>query len=137
MYVGMYVCMYVCMYVWTYVRTGSLGATDGERELAKGREKKRRRTHTDQSSLLVQSDRLSFKDTLALNGIDNNRAQGIIKRVRKPNVPHDAVLKVSPGPHALGPIDDLVRDQEIPWLDLLAETADGAEGHNASDAEFA
>lgn len=49
----------------------------------------------------------------------------------------DSTLEERERPHALGAINDLVRDDEISRLDLLLQTADGGEGNDAAHAEGA
>lgn len=67
----------------------------------------------------------------------HDRREPFVKRIGKPHVPDDASLEESPRPHALGAIDDLIRDDEIARSDLLLQAADGGEGDDGADAERA
>lgn len=66
-----------------------------------------------------------------------NRCDTRIKRIRKAHMADDAALEKSKGPHALGPVDDLVRHDEVAWADLFLQRADGAEGDDAAHAQRA
>jgi hypothetical protein len=61
----------------------------------------------------------------------------LIKRICKPHMSHDSALKKRKRPHALRPVDNLVRHHEVARLDLFLQGADGAEGDDAAYAEGA
>lgn len=63
--------------------------------------------------------------------------QSVVERIREPDVPDDASFEEGPWPDAFGPIDDLIRHDEIPRSDLLLQAADGGEGDDGADAERA
>lgn len=58
-----------------------------------------------------------------------------VEGVRKPDVPHNPVLEEGERADALGPVNDLVGNDEVHGLDLLAEGPDGGEGDDAADAD--
>lgn len=91
-------------------------------------------THADNSALLVQDDALALHMRRAL--LDDLR-KPLIKRIREANVAHDAALEKGERAHALGTVNDLVRDDKVHGLDLLAQGADGREGDDAADADGA
>ena len=64
-------------------------------------------------------------------------ADPLIERLRERNMRDDPTLEESKRPDALRTIDNLVRDDEVTWLDLLRKTADGTEGDDGADAEGA
>lgn len=61
----------------------------------------------------------------------------LIERIAKGNMGDDAALEEGKGPHALRAIDDLVRHDEIPRLDLLLQGAHGREGDHRPDTDLA
>ena len=65
----------------------------------------------------------------------HNLGNSFIKRIRKPHVSHDPALKKCKRPHALRPVDNLVRHHKVARLDLFLQGAHGAEGDDAAHAE--
>ena len=62
--------------------------------------------------------------------------QPAAERIAKSGVRDDGrALEEARGAHALGAIDDLRRQRERAWRDVLAEGADGAECEEGPDAE--
>lgn len=60
----------------------------------------------------------------------------LVERVAEHGMRDDArALEEGGWPDALGAVDDLVGDDEVPGTDLLAKGADGAEGDDGLDAE--
>lgn len=94
------------------------------------------RTHTDDGTLLVQRALVALALHRAPAALHHGR-QLRIKRIREPDVPHQALLEEGEGPHALGPVDDLVGQDKIHGLDVLLQGADGAEGDDAAHADVA
>lgn len=90
--------------------------------------------HADDGALVVQDD------TVALHGggaLLNNSGKAGVKGVGKTDVSYNAALVEGEGADALGAVDDLVGDDEIHGLDLLAQRADGGEGDDGAHADGA
>lgn len=80
------------------------------------------------------------RNPLALQGVpalSHHLSDLLVKRIRKADVGHDALLKECKWPNALGAIDDLVGHDEISRFYLLAQRTDGAESDNAAHADRA
>ena len=90
--------------------------------------------HADDGALVVQDDAVAAHGGRALL---NDGAQLGVERVRETDVANDAALEEGEGAHALGPVDDLVRDDKVHRLDLLAQGADGGEGDDGAHADGA
>lgn len=58
-----------------------------------------------------------------------------IERVRKRNVGDYSSLEESPWPEALGAVDHLVWDHEIPRLDLLLQASNSREGDDGTNTD--
>lgn len=73
----------------------------------------------------------------AMPTLTHHLRDALVKGVGKGDVGDHAALEVRPRPHALGPVDDLVRHDKVARLDRLLETADGREGDDAAHADGA
>lgn len=71
----------------------------------------------------------------AVSTLTHNFSNALIKGVTKGNMSNYTALKVCPRPNALGTVDDLVRDNEVAWLDRLLETANRGEGNDAPNTD--
>lgn len=60
----------------------------------------------------------------------------LIKRIRKGDMTHEPTLEERERPHALRAIDNLVRNDKIPRLDLLGQTPSRRERNDAPDANL-
>lgn len=90
------------------------------------------RTDADQCPAVVQHDAVALQ---AVPARPHNFGHALIERVRKANVRDGTALEECKWPDTLGPIDHLVRDDEVAGLDLLLQTADGREGDDGAHAD--
>ena len=95
---------------------------------------KRVHTHTHDRAPVVQHDSVPVE---TMPTFPHYLADPLIERLRERNMRDDPTLEESKRPDALRTIDNLVRDDEVTWLDLLRKTADGTEGDDGADAEGA
>lgn len=98
------------------------------------RSHQRKRTHANESALVVKHHALAFHVRCA--SLDD-LCQLVVERIRKSNVADNTTLEESKRPDTLCAIDNLVRDDKVHGLDLLLERSDGREGDDASDTEMA
>lgn len=93
-----------------------------------------RTLHADDGSLVVEHDAVAFhgRGTL-LDDLREARVEG----VRETDVADYAALVEGEGPDALGAVDDLVGNDKVHGLDLLAQGADGREGDDGAHADGA
>lgn len=66
-----------------------------------------------------------------MSTLAHHLGDALVKGVGKGDVANHAALEVSPWPHALGTVNDLVGDDKVTRLDRLLETADSREGNDA------
>ena len=74
-------------------------------------------------------------NTLTLQAVSaslHNIGNPLIKRIRKGNVANNALLEECPRPEALGAVNNLVRDDKVPGLDILPQATDGREGDDGA-----
>lgn len=71
----------------------------------------------------------------AMSTLAYNLGNALIKRIPKGDMCNHTAFEVSPRPHALSPVNDLVRDNKIAWLDCLLETANSGEGDDAPNTD--
>ena len=91
-------------------------------------------THADNSSLVVHLNTLTLK---GMPTSTDNLSDLRIKRIGKPNMANDALLEESEGSDALGSIDNLVWNNEVPRSDLFLQRAYGREGDDGSHTDLA
>ena len=72
-----------------------------------------------------------------LGDFDDNISQASAEGVGEANVPDNAVGEEGVWPHALGAIDDLVRDDKVAGGNVFLEGSDGGEGEDGADADGA
>lgn len=86
-------------------------------------------THDNNSTLLVKDDTLTLHTMRALL---DYLSQLVVEGVRESHMTYKAALEKGERTDTLGPVDDLVGNDKIHWLDLLPERADGREGNDAA-----
>ncbi len=77
---------------------------------------------------------LAFERVPALS---DNLRETLIEGIAEADVTHEASFEKGERSDAFGPIDDLVRQQEVARLDLLLQAAHGREGDYRGYADFA
>lgn len=82
----------------------------------------------------MQDDAITLK---AVSALAHHLGDALIEGVTEGDVSDNATLEESPRAHALGAVNDLVRDNKVAGLDLLLQTADGGESNDAADANGA
>lgn len=82
----------------------------------------------------MESHSITFQ---AMPTCTNDFGDTLIKWVREANVRHRTTFKKCPWSHTLSPIDNLIRDHEIPRLDLLLKASYCREGNNCTDTNGA
>jgi len=90
-------------------------------------------THTNQSSTHVQSTPPLPQHLLS--NLSNNLTQSMVKWLSKSNMTNNPSPKISPRPHPLRPVKNLIRNNEIPWLNLLPQTSYRRKGNHAADTD--
>lgn len=90
-------------------------------------------THDNDGTLLVQNDAIALH---ALCATLNDSSQSRIKGVCEAYMTNYTALKEGEGPNAFGAIDDLIRDNEVHWLDFLLQRAHGREGDDAPHTQM-
>lgn len=88
-------------------------------------------THADKSASVVKPHPIPFQ---AMPTRTDDLRNTLIERVRESNMRHYTSFKESERPDALGPVDNLIGDHEVPRLDFLPQTSHSREGHDASDS---
>lgn len=82
----------------------------------------------------MQDDTVTLK---AVSALAHHLGNTLIKWVTEGDVGNNAPLEESPRAHALGAINDLVRDDKVAGLDFLLQTANGGESDHAADTDGA
>ena len=89
-------------------------------------------TPADDRPLFVEHDAVAVE---VLGALLDDLSQTGVKGVREADMADDTALKEGERPDTLGAIDDLVGNDKVHGLDLLAKGADGGEGDDAADAD--
>lgn len=82
----------------------------------------------------MQDNAITLK---AVSALAHHLGDALIEGVTEGDVGDNAALEESPRAHALGAVNDLVRDDKVTGLDFLLQTADGGESNDAADANGA
>lgn len=72
----------------------------------------------------------------AVSTLPHDVADTLVERIRKRHMDHEPILEEGVRSDPLGAVDDLIRHHEVAGLDLLGETARGAERDDTPNAEF-
>ena len=80
----------------------------------------------------MQNDALPLQRVATLS---HQSRDAFVKGVSEWDVADDPILEESERPDPLGAVDDGIRDHEVAGLDLLTETAHGAEGDDGAHAD--
>ena len=91
-----------------------------------------RSLHAHDGALVVQAHTVTLQTVAALA---HDLGDALVEGVSETDVADHAALEEGERTNALGAIDDLVGDDEVAGLDLLAQRAYGAEGDDGADTE--
>ena len=93
--------------------------------------------HTDQHNVIVPIRLPGMKFTPSFEGMARRNhilLQLDVKRICKHSMSNQPLFKKSPGPKPPRPINNLIRDQKVPWTDMRLQTPDRGKGYDGLDA---
>lgn len=91
-----------------------------------------RALHADEQTRVVQTDALALERVpAATHDLGQTRVEGVAEA----DVAHHAALEEGERSDALGAVDDLIGHEEVAWVHLLLQRADGGEGDDGAHAD--